>query len=130
MLSKQLIANTDNEDLSKFIRQEFINFIPRNLEYIIHINGSEQERYFASHLDCFEYHFRAYVCGKSNRLHRVYYEIRNIPKEEFWEECLDYSIKQVGFIIRKNEIYEYMARYNYAREKCYKLIEKQKTLNK
>lgn len=119
-LSKVLIEKTQDNNVLSIVTKEFRNYVQKALELSLSLNQSRKE--LAGTMDCFDYHFRGYVCGKFNRMHRVYFELRRFEKTKLAKECIFLMFDHIENILVENEIYELMDRFISAKQKCVKLI--------
>jgi hypothetical protein len=121
-LINKLIENTENDNILSVVKKEFRNYIPKTLEIVLNQEKEESRIELADTMDCFEYHFRGYVCGKFNRMHRIYFELRRIEKTIFAKECILLMFDHIESLLVENEIYEFMDRFITAKQKCTKLL--------
>lgn len=123
-LSKQLLSNTDNEAVKEAAKSNFINYLPNHLETALKRITSERFQWYMNLLDYFDYHFRAYVCGKCKTTHRVYSELRHGLNEGMKKQLFEYVMSAIENQINSNELYEYMPRFLSLKSKCEKIISK------
>jgi len=123
-LHKKLISKTEDKEVLAFTKSDFIDFVPQCLNIAVMYNLNEEETEWSDNMDCLEYHVRAFVCGKLNRMHRIYYEIRRFKVNLLNKECIILMLEEIKEKLTENEIYEYMPRFNIVRDKCMVLLNK------
>ena len=123
-MRKELLPKTKNKEVQDAAKIYFVQHIPNNLDFAMRRGYNELVQWHMNLLDYFQYHFRAYVCGKSKTTHRVYYEIRNGLREGMPKEYFTACMNVTEGILKEFELYEYMERFYSLKSKCEKVIKK------
>lgn len=121
-LSNILLDKTDDDQALTAAFRYFRNFVPQCLMFAVGEDLSEEQKDWADNIDCLEFYVRGYICGKFNRMHRIYFEIRRFEENLINKECIILMFEEIKEILDENEIYEYMDRFNTVYKKCLKLL--------
>lgn len=114
---------TLNENLKGAYRHVFTDYVPRRLEYAFDNNLNQEIKEIYNQLDFVDFHYRHYVSGTHKTLHRVLYEVREIRKCPFFNDSLLFEMMNlIGDEILTNELYEFMPRHLYAKDKILDLL--------
>ena len=119
----ELIKNSKtSRDLRNVLIHQFFNYMPNNLEHAVNNQFDEDSKTAYNHMDYVDFHYRRYLIGQANTMHRVLSEIRQFMKlsnlrDSFKEMIIRKVMYRAEVIIMQNELYELMPRQLKARKK-------------
>lgn len=106
------------------LRRHFIDYVPYRLEVAMKLYRGDwredrKEWRLADTLDCIDFHYRRYLKGHAQTLHRVFQEFKKLPKEHFFMGVT--IVQEVADIATVFEFYELLTRHQKAKSKILKL---------
>lgn len=113
------VVNHHNADT--FIKN-FIDYIPKRLDYVYEVHADSMYIDYANCLDFFDFHYRKFLIGTHKNLSRVFFEIRRSLDSGLPKELLIEVTEEVREIVLDGEFYELMPRLEVSLFKIKKLI--------
>lgn len=123
---KAKFYQTDQE-LKDRMFKKFVHNIPGNLDFAIDNELSFESKKLSNAMDYFEFHYRHYLSGMHQTLHRVMHEFRYLKSSRAFDKEIVVSIlKLIENDILDTELYELMPRHIKAKKRVLKelLIQK------
>lgn len=102
----------------------FIDYMPKRLDKVLYEKGDKHAVDIANLIDYFDWHYRRYLSGRCQTLHRVFFEVRKILDRGHSGECILETIKSIKEIALKHEFYEVMIRIEKSKKSIESLIKK------
>ncbi len=111
----------NNQQLKEQMIRKFIHNLPHRLDNACAANASFEKIELADAMDYFEFHYRHYVSGIHQTLHRVLAETRNLKNTKYFSKKLLLEIiQEIENDIIETELYELMPRHKKASQKSIK----------
>jgi hypothetical protein len=111
----------NDKELRILLSNKFILNIPRCLEIAVQLEQSKEILEIADAMDYFEFHFRHYIAGVTQTLHRVMHETRCFKSLKNIEpDLMDAILNCVESEILCLELYELMPRFLKAKKRVIK----------
>lgn len=113
--------------LKELMYKNFVHYLPKYLDFAFVFELPHETKILFSGMDYFEFHYRHYLSGMHQTLHRVMLEFRYMKSSNGFDKEIIFSILQViENDVLELELYELMPRHIKAKKRVLKelLVEK------
>ena len=119
-----------DQELKEIMFKNFVHNIPGYLDFAIYTELSFELKKLSDAMDCFEFHYRHYLSGMHQTMHRVMHEFRYLKSTLAFDKEIVISILQnIERDILDTELYEIMPRHIKAKKRILQELLTQKQLH-